>query len=189
MLGLIYPAVLGTILYRLLEVAAHIITREFPLNKILFIKVVLLLISTAFYVCDYLYLYFSTRYYSWFFMCDIIFLITLYSTVVAIDVDNPSSLPHNKIILLFYLVFLLVYLLWDLHEFRILPPGSERGYFLRVVIWEGASVLLIATFLIVCFLWSNHFAISVLTLGLLLLVTVSFGCLVAKKRVIFLGPS
>src|SRR3982074_3645020 len=89
MLGLIYPAVLGTILFQLLETFAHLFRGQYPLSAIVWIKCVLLIISIGFYVSDYLYIVFSKRYYWVFFSFDVVFLITLYTTVIAIDVDNP----------------------------------------------------------------------------------------------------
>src|ERR1700704_1299735 len=113
MLGLIYPAVLGTILYQLLQTFSHLLRGQYPLNAIVCIKCVLLIVSIGFYVSDYFYIVFTKRYYWWSFLCDVVFLLVLYATVIAIDVDNPSSLPHNKIILLCYFIFLFVYLAWD----------------------------------------------------------------------------
>jgi hypothetical protein len=113
MLGLIYPAVLGTILYQLFFTLAHVLREQIPLSAILLIKSALVIISIGFYVCDYLYIVFTKRYYAWAFLCNIVFLLALYATVIAIDVDNPRSLPHNKVILLCYFTFLLVYLAWD----------------------------------------------------------------------------
>jgi len=116
MLGLIYPAVLGTILYQLLFTIAHILREQYPLSAIIWIKYMLVIISIGFYVCDYLYIVFTKRYYWWSFLCDIVFLLALYATVIAIDVDNPRNLPHNKVILFCYFIFLLVYLIWDGYE-------------------------------------------------------------------------
>src|SRR2546423_15065718 len=104
MLGLIYPAVLGTILYQMLFTLAHLLREQYPLSAIIYIKYTLLIISIGFYVCDYLNIVFTKRYYWWSFLCDLVFLLTLYATVIAIDVDNPATLPHNKVILLCNLI-------------------------------------------------------------------------------------
>src|SRR6267142_2539178 len=109
MLGLIYPAVLGTILYQLFFTLGHLLREQYPLSAIISIKFTLVLISVGFYLCDYLYIIFSKRYYWWAFLCDIVFLLAFYTTVISIDVDNPRRLPNNKIILLCYFIFLLVY--------------------------------------------------------------------------------
>ncbi len=91
MLGLIYPAVLGTILYQLFFTLAHVLREQIPLSAILLIKSALVIISIGFYISDYLYIVFTKRYYAWAFLCDIVFLLALYATVIAIDVDNPPQ--------------------------------------------------------------------------------------------------
>jgi len=182
MLGLIYPAVLGTILYELLATFAHLLRQQYPLNIIVFIKCALLLISIGFYVFDYLYIVFAKRYYWLSFLCDIVFLLTLYSTVIAIDVDNPNSLPHNKVILLCYFIFLLCYLIWDGYEFLTLPAGKERNFYRSVVSWEVPWLLVIGVFEIISLSWTNHLVISIVTIIVLSLLTVWFGILVVRMR-------
>ena len=56
MLGLIYPAVLGTILYQLFFTIGHVLREQYPATAILWIKWTLVVISIGFYVCDYLYI-------------------------------------------------------------------------------------------------------------------------------------
>jgi len=182
MLGLIYPAVLGTILFQLLETFAHLLRGQYPLNAIVWIKCVLLIISIGFYVSDYLYILFTKRYYWWFFLFDIVFLITLYATVIAIDVDNPISLPHNRVILVCYLIFLLLYLFWDGYEFATLPRGKERNFYRSVVFWELSWLFVIGVFAIKTWSWNNNLLISILTIIILSSVTLWFGLLVSRMR-------
>ena len=182
MLGLIYPAVLGTILYQLLSTFAHVLREQYPLSTIVWIKCTLVLISIGFYVCDYLYIVFTKRYYWWSFVCDIVFILTFYATVIAIDVDNPRSLPHNKVTLLCYFIFLLVYLVWDGYESLTLPPGEEREFYRSVVFWELPWLFVIGVFEIISLLWNNHLMISMITIMILSLVTIWFGFLVRRMR-------
>ena len=182
MLGLIYPAVLGTILYQLLYTIAHVLREQYPLSAIVWIKWTLIIVSIGFYVCDYLYIVFTKRYYWWSFVCDVIFLLALYATVIAIDVDNPRSLPHNKVILLCYFIFLLVYLLWDGYEFLTLQRGKERDFYRSVVSWELPWLFIIGVFEIVALVWKNQLMISILITIVLSLVTIWFGFLVSRMR-------
>jgi hypothetical protein len=186
MLGLIYPAVLGTILYQLFFTLAHILREQYPLNAIIYIKFALVFISVGFYVCDYLYIVFSKRYYWWAFICDLIFLLALYATVIAIDVDNSRSLPHNRVILLCYFIFLLVYLIWDGYEFLTVPAGEERDFYRSVVSWELPGLFVIGVFGILSFLWTNPLMISIGTIIILSIVTIWFGFLVSRMRTIHL---
>ncbi len=146
MLGLIYPAVLGTILYQLLFTIAHVLREQYPLSAIVWIKWTLVVVSIGFYVCDYLYIVFTKRYYWWSFLCDVVFLLAFYATAIAIDVDNPRKPPHNRVILLCYFIFLLVYLLWDGYEFLTLPRGKEREFYRSVVSWELPWLIVIGVF-------------------------------------------
>lgn len=182
MLGLIYPAVLGTILYQLFFTIGHVLRGQYPATAILWIKWILVVISIGFYVCDYLYIAFTKRYYWWSFLCDIVFLLAFYAAVIAVDVDNPTRPPNHKVILLCYLVFLLVYLVWDGYEFRTLPRGRERDFYRAVVGWELPSLLVIGLFEIITLLWNNHFMISIVTIIILSIVTIWFGLLVSRMR-------
>jgi hypothetical protein len=182
MLGLIYPAVLGTILYQLVFTIAHVLRGQYPLGAIVWIKWTLVVISIGFYVCDYLYIFFTKRYYWWSFLCDVGFLLALYATVIAIDVDNPRSLPHNKVILLCYFIFLLVYLVWDGYEFLTLARGKGRDFYRAVVFWELAGLFVIGALEIIALVWNNHFIISILTIIIISIVTIWFGFLIGRMR-------
>jgi hypothetical protein len=182
MLGLIYPAVLGTILYQLVFTVAHVLREQYPLTAIMWIKWTLVLISIGFYVCDYLYIVLTRRYYWWAFVCDVVFLLALYATVIAIDVDNPRTLPHNKLILFCYFIFLLVYLMWDGYEFLTLPQGQEKDFYRSVVFWELPWLIVIGVFEIIALLWNDHFMISILTIIILSIVTIWFAFLVNRMR-------
>ncbi len=180
MLGLIYPAVLGTILYQLLITVAHVLKAQYPFSAIVCVKCALLIVSIGFYVVDYLYIVFTKRYYWWSFLFDIVFLLTLYATVIAIDVDNPSRLPRNHVILLCYFVCLLVYLVWDGYEFLTLPAGEERTFYRSVVCWEVPWLVVLGVFGVISLLWNNPFLISVVTIIILSAVTIWFGILVSR---------
>src|SRR3979409_1342733 len=187
MVGLIYPAVLGTILYQLVFTIAHVLRDQYPLNAIVWIKWTLVIISIGFYVCDYLYIVFTKRYYWWSFLCDVVFLLALYATVMAIDVDNPGSLPHNKVILFCYFIFLLVYLVWDGYEFLSLPRGKEKQFYRAVVLWELPWLFVIGVFALISWSWVNNLLISILTIIVLSSVTIWFGFLVSRMRGIHLN--
>lgn len=187
MLALIYPAVLGTILYELFDTVAQILKGQAPFNLIVFIKCSLLVIAIGFYVADYLYIVFSKRYYWWAFLCDIVFLLMLYVMVIAVDLDNAYNLPHNKIVLLCAFVFLLVYLVWDGYEFLTLPRGKERNFYRSVVFWEVPWLIVIGVFEILALLWTNQLMISIMTIIILSIVTIWFGFLVSRMRKLILS--
>ena len=179
---MIYPAVLGTILYQLFFTIGHVLRQQYQTTAMLWIKWALLAISIGFYVCDYLYIIFAKRYYWWSFLCDIVFLLAFYTTVIAIDVDNPIRPPNHKVILFCYLVFLLVYLVWDGYEFLTLPRGKERDFYRAVVFWELPGLFFIGVFEIFALVWNEHFMTSIGTIIILSLVTIWFGILIRRMR-------
>ena len=182
MLGLIYPAVLGTILYQLLFTIAHVLREQYSLSAIVGINWTLVVISIGFYLCDYLYIVFTKRYYWWSFLCDVVFLLAFYATVIAIDEDNPRTLPHNKVVLFCYIVFLIVYVVWDGYGFLTLPRGKERDFYRAVVSWELPGLFIIGLFAMITWSWNNGLLISILTIITLSLVTIWFGFLVSRMR-------
>jgi hypothetical protein len=182
MLNLIYPAMLGTILYQLFFTIAHVLREQYPFTAILWIKWTLVVISIGFYFSDYLYIVFTKRYYWWSFLCDLVFLLALYANVLAIDVDNPIRPPNHRVILLCYLIFLLVYLVWDGYEYLTLPRGKERKFYRAVVFWELPGLFVIGVLEIIALVWSNHLMISILTIVILSIVTIWFGFLVNRMR-------
>ena len=182
MLNLIYPAVLGTILYQLFFTLGHLLRGQYPATAVLWIKWALVVISIGFYVCDYLYIIFTKRYYWWSFLCDIVFLLAFYAAVIAIDVDNPIRPPNHKVILLCYLIFLLVYLVWDGYEFLTLPGGKERRFYRAVVFWELPSLFIIGVFEIVALWGNNNTMINIATIIILSIATIWFGFLVNRMR-------
>jgi hypothetical protein len=115
-------------------------------------------------------------------LCDIVFLLAFYATVIAIDVDNPIRAPNNKVILLCYLFFLLVYLVWDGYEFLTLPRGKERDFYRAVVFWELPGLFVIGVVEIAAFVWNEDFMTGIVTIAVLSIVTIWFGFLVRQMR-------
>jgi hypothetical protein len=182
MLGLIYPAVLGSILYTLLQTISYLVTGKMPWNDFVTIKLALLVITIAFYICDYFYIMFTTRYYLLFFICDIVFLLTLYATVVAIDLNEYYAFPHNRVILLCYIIFMALYLGWDGYEAYTLPKGKEKSHLIRVVVWEVLSLAALGLLLYNSRPWDDYRKISRWTIGVLAMVTAIFVYMVQGKR-------
>ena len=86
------------------------------------------------------------------------------------------------IILLCYLIFLLVYLVWDGYEFLTLPRGKERDFYRAVVFWELPGLFFIGVFEIMAFVWNEPFMTSIVTIIILSVITIWFGFLVSRMR-------
>lgn len=133
MTNLIYPAVLGTVLYIALDVAARVIPpifsaawrlRRLPFDARLAAKIALLSVTLLFYCCDYLYLRFTMRFKIRFFIYDLFFLINLYLAVVFMHLgEHDTEAPRSLFISLSFLLFMFFYLWWDLEEIGDLRKG------------------------------------------------------------------
>ena len=118
MLELLYPAVLGAIIYLILSYfgtpfAERYLfgSRDASLSKVTYLQIALLSITIFFYCIDYLYVMFTKRYNGLFFVFDLSFLIVLYVTFT-----KEYHLPNVKVIVLCYATFLALYFVWDLRE-------------------------------------------------------------------------
>ncbi len=171
MLELFYPAVLGALLYELLNFSKDLLIGKQAFEGPTIIKLILFLISIAFYICDYIYII-CTKVYSWlFFLADVLFLLLLYATIKLLNLEPETEkfLPHNKLILLCYLFFLIAYFRWDKSERnKSVPMSKSEKYFSSVVTWEKGSSIAILIFLILALIWGyftgNHLVISIGTI-------------------------
>jgi len=148
MQNLIYPAVLGSILYTAVQVIITPLVAAFARwrhldvvyesNAVAWspVKVAFLLLVLVFYHCDYFYLAYTKAFTGWFFAADLVFVVAMYVTLVAI---NPlsSKPPVTELIAEASLVFTAIYFAWDAYEFKRSP--SERRFYWVVLGWEFIS--------------------------------------------------
>jgi hypothetical protein len=148
MLGLIYPAVLGSIIYlALTEVTEQAVAlwgvfsgQSYEASLIVSLKFLLLWVTLIFYCCDYLYLLFTNDFNLGFFLMDFVFIIALYATVLAIGIDGGEVPPKILLILACYTMFMLLYLGWDLFE-KTRCSAAESGFYDSMIRWELWSLL------------------------------------------------
>lgn len=152
MLGLIYPAVLGSIFYTALGKLGEQFSFAwlslsgggFDWSALTAVKLFLLLVAIAFYFCDFLYIRFTRDYRTRFFVYDLIFVATMYAAFAAIGLENRAQPPDAELMLSLYFVFMFLYHRWDMLELKGCEPGEERELFRKVVRWERVSMLAIA---------------------------------------------
>jgi hypothetical protein len=150
MLGLIYPAVLGTVLVSsLAAVVDPMITNLLQLGNAQAltdfqpVRWALVIITLSFYLCDYLYIRFTKNFTVGFFLLDIMFLVALYVTFIAIDLDGVVfRLDNLYVIAGCYFLFMCCYLGWDIYERR-QSSGDETRLYNRVILWECCSICLL----------------------------------------------
>jgi hypothetical protein len=187
MLNLIYPAVLGTVMYGAVAatleplvgvLAGRTVTASADPNALL--KACLLVITVAFYIADYLYIWF-TRQFGWlFFAFDLVFLVTLYVSVYAIGLSaGPTTPPSLPLVVKCFLIFMGLYLVWDVIERSRSQNSRERRWYGRVLTWEGLSLLVLAG-IFALGLYSP--AVVVVTLSF---ITCAFWVLTLQKRYFF----
>src|SRR5262249_42206094 len=111
MLALVYPAVLGGIIYFLMDESykhffdqgeaemtiPHFIKTLMETTPIQLIKMLLAFITVAFYICDYLYITFTRSFKGYFFIFDVLFLLLSFLTVKLISIGTHVQ-PHYKFI-------------------------------------------------------------------------------------------
>ena len=190
MQNLIYPAVLGTVIYTALQTSLAslppwTLIRTFnfpPWDRVLLLKLLILAITVTFYCFDFLYLMFSNRFGPLFFTMDIVFLVTLYRTSQLLNFGS-TTLPKFRDIIICYFIFLALYLLWDALEYNQLEDGGERQLFWRVMKWEGVSLLILG----VAVAFAGGRCAIVVTPLALAIVTGWFGILAVEKR-LYVSP-
>lgn len=187
MLNLIYPAVLGTVMYGVLAATLEPLvaalagrTATDSADPYALLKTCLLTITLAFYFADYLYIAF-TREFGWlFFAFDLVFLATLYVSVYAIGLSAGSTTPpYLPLVVGCFMIFMGLYLVWDLIEWRRSEYPVEHRWYVRVLTWEVLSLLALTGI----FAWGLHSPVMVVaTLGL---ITCTFWVLTLQKRQFF----
>ena len=150
MLELLYPAVLGAVLFEALKLAKYAYNYIRMVNigsggatDMLILKCILVALTVFFYGCDYAYIILTRHFQVWFFWLDCGFLIGLYITFVKIHADAveihepPEILPMT----VFFVFFAIAYFLWDLSESRTPLNKDEVLFYCDVLIWELLSLL------------------------------------------------
>ncbi|MEA2337303.1 MAG: hypothetical protein QOE82_1310 [Thermoanaerobaculia bacterium] len=205
MLELIYPAVLGFVLFRALEVTETLIksmrfwnSAADPFDSLVLLKCLLLFVTVYFYGCDYVYTMLTRDFRVTFFWYDCLFLIGLYVTLISLSLreKEPRELPIAWFIAAIYAGFFVTYLLWDRSERKKVQEELEtaaetdkailanelRFYDDKVLKWERLSLAaLLPTALVAWWLRDSEWA-SVLLLVVLFFITRQFFRVVRRKR-------
>lgn len=194
MLGLIYPAVLGSVIYSALEPLVTAFTSirlafsrgGYTVDTLVALKLLTLFGTIAFHLFDYLYIMFTRQYRRLFFLYDCIFTATLYVTVVSIgliDTETRSRPPDLRTIIVCFLIFMGLYLVWDLTERRNATNSEgERILYNKVIKWELLSLVGFGSSYVVAMCFSHTVLRMTVFVLILSAVTVVFGRLSWEKR-------
>lgn len=191
MLGLIYPAVLGTVFYSFLTAALGPVQVRIlgqptvPIAPAL--KWILLLTTMVFYCCDYLYIMFTREFVFGFFACDLFLLAGLYLTFSTIDISSTSNLPRRSLIViaLCYTAFMILYLAWDSFECWRSKDSKERILYKKVIVWEMASIVMLLIWLALESLIPSFNSDGSVLAVVVIVVTIWFGKFAFEKRAFY----
>ncbi len=143
MIQLLYPAILGSILYQFFDFSyGAILDFSSPDNSQVVLKLVFLVVAFVFYGSDYWYAKFSNDYNWWFFAANFFFLCCMFIGVKALNVGEVQGINY-VVLIATYFSFLIVYLFWDVTQY-LSSSGKERCYYKEVIAWEVLSILFVA---------------------------------------------
>jgi hypothetical protein len=142
----IYTAVLGSIIYMLFDWCFNLYYNKIDAPDYL-VRTMFLIIGVVFYLSDYYYIKGSNPYRNWHFVFDIIFMFCmLYSTKLLglnSQSENTNLSPNVlKEINVSYIIFLILYLIWDIRELIDIwiKSKEQRKYYYEVVVWQTISI-------------------------------------------------
>ncbi len=195
MLELLYPAVLGSIIFSLLDqvmlplvdLARNYLFRSSPISAAYdgtWFQTVVLLITIFFYCIDYLYVMFSKHYDRKFFVLDIAFLLGLYVTVDATGLmEKPHHSPDVTRILGTYCFFLILYFWWDYPESKRRGlSDDERAWYTRVLTWEIISLFSMFSLTLFSHWMKDTQCFNYLVVVVLGLVSLAFAIITWQKK-------
>jgi len=207
MLELLYPAVLGTVLFFALDVTGTLISTmavwdstAAPFDSLVLLKCLLLYVTVVFYGCDYVYIMLTREFRIKFFWYDCAFLVGLYITLVNLRIREKelTELPAAWFVAAVYLFFFALYWRWDwLERDNLKTKFKEQGltenerailtdeidfYSDKVLRWEKRSLALLLPMTIVIWWLRDSAWASILLLAVLVVLTRSFYRVVRLKR-------
>jgi hypothetical protein len=186
MVGLIYPAILGTGLYSFLDTLLRAVLGGAEQQVLqqqglvgVSIKVLLFLITLFFYCCDYVYTCWVENYRVHYFLLDLIVIFTLCLTMTSVNLSSPNS-PSLRTIAVCYSIIMICYFFVDLIDLR---PKRYNRYFRLISTWEIVGVIVMVLFVTFCSYLPVRFEIRALLLcTLLLTLTGWYIWLIRKKK-------
>ncbi len=182
LLEMLYPAVLGNVIYFIIEYALD--SEKHLYGQSASLKMVLLVITALFYLCDFIYVYFTKNFTWWMFLLGISYVIMFYISYSFIHIssstESASREPEMIRILVVYSIFFFTYLAWDIIEARN-APTIDKSSFKKIIIWEVSALIGIACVgflpLVIKIDFSYLQWIRALTLGLITIFFILIDCI------------
>jgi hypothetical protein len=145
----LYTAVLGSIIYIFFDWGYKVLIADDGLTEDILIRTLFLLVCIVFYISDFYYIDGSNPYRKWHFFLDFIFMACMFysAKTLYVDASSLSNLPDIQLggVRNSYILFLILYFVWDLREFRATfkEPARkiQRNYYWEVIIWEFITII------------------------------------------------
>ena len=145
MVGLLYPAILGSLVFSFLEIVIPGLSSGAPggflqgAPSAVGIKLILFLATVTFYCADYVYSSWVALFRYQFFLLDLIVIGVLYRSVYAINLSSNKP-PSFASIVVCFLIILACYVFWDFFE-----PNKERHtrFYSLMKVWQASSLALL----------------------------------------------
>ncbi|MCP4607237.1 MAG: hypothetical protein GY845_00790 [Planctomycetes bacterium] len=181
LIGLIYPAVLGSIIYALMGDIVDFVTvnkntalLSLPFKDIL-PKISFYLLIVSFFCCDYVYSSWVKPFRVPFFLLDIFVMVALYIMVIFIKISSAAQ-PSTVVISLAYACVLFLYFIWDFFE----PQRNDYPrYYLEMRIWQVTSFICLLLYIL---FYRGHSSAILLLISILLIIDIWFWRLLWLKR-------
>jgi hypothetical protein len=178
MLNQIYPAFLGSFIFLIFQGCYTFFSQgNFLIDLHFFYKVISLLIILTFFFCDYYYIKYTNNYVWWFFIFDLVFCALLLCSVYFLNFEN-AKVPKTNYIFLSFLIFIILYFIWDLLEYT-KAKGKEKKFYCWVILWEITSLIL----LLIGIKFSHFTFLSLLLI--LPIITIAFVFISYRKKEFF----
>lgn len=193
--GLIYPAVLGTVIYILIELfGKHFLNQELLKIQenswdIILFKVVLLLATLIFYACDFLYTTYTKTFRILYFVFDLNILAGLFTTFKSVNFDN-SEQPRITLILVCFSSFMVLYLILDCIEYyskESKDTESEKMFYKKMILWESISLSFFAVILFLSWkdILNNYTVIISATIAIAVSTSIFIWLAIKKRNLYF----
>jgi len=164
MIGLLYPAILGSLVFSFLEIVIPGLSSGVSAGFLqggasaVGVKIVLFLITVIFYCADYVYSSWVAVFRYQFFLLDLIVITVLYRSVYAINLSS-SKPPSLTYIVVCFVIILACYVSWDFFE----PNKSQhRRFYSLMRVWQVSSIaMLVVLGLVAALGWLGGFALEV----------------------------
>ena len=192
-IGLVYPAVLGSIFYSIFALAAEYAVSGVASGFLagsaseISVKAGFVLLVLNFFFCDYIYSSWTAPFRVHFMILNLLVLVCLYVAFVGANTGGVGA-PNLDLLSLAFGSAFLIYAAWDIFDRSLHQSGKYRQ---QMKAWEWISVVAVSVSWILAesFAWVARNHVGILLVVLLGSNILFWRLLVLKRRVLRSSPS